>query len=233
MMNRNIDSSKPKSKQRRPGRPAGDKDLRVAILDSAEQVFSEHGYNGSRMRDIASKSNVNQALINYYFQSKQHLFDQVFLRRGKHIGRRREELLDALLAQPAAPSVEELVRAYLTPQWDMKYSSESGAAFVKLQARLHAEPEEHALRLRREVYDQSAKRYISAISDALPELSKPTVGLRMAFLIGAYLFMLNDVDRLNDLTDNQLGKVDKTEVLDNLVIFLSAGMTAPENTPLL
>ncbi|AGI71029.1 TetR family transcriptional regulator [Octadecabacter arcticus 238] len=231
-MTKNIDSNKPQTRPRRPGRPAGDKDLRVDILDSAEQVFSEHGYNGSRMRDIASRCNVNQALINYYFQSKQHLFDQVFLRRGKHIGRRREELLDALIADPTAPSVEALVRAYLTPQWDMKYSGEAGAAFVKLQARLHAEPEDHALRLRREVYDRSAKRYIVALCEALPHVSQRTVGLRMAFLIGAYLFMLNDVDRLNDLTDNQLGKVNKLEMLNNLVIFLSSGMTAPDHTPI-
>jgi AcrR family transcriptional regulator len=231
-MTKNTGSKKTNTGPRRPGRPAGDKDLRVAILDSAEQVFSEYGYNGSRMRDIAEKSNVNQALINYYFQSKQLLFDQVFLRRGKFIGRRREELLDALLKEQAVPSVEDLVRAYLTPQWDMKYSGVSGAAFVKLQARLHAEPEEHALRLRREVYDQSAKRYIEALRMALPHVSKRTVGLRMAFLIGAYLFMLNDVDRLNDLTENQLGPVNQSEVLDNLVTFLSSGMNAPDYTPM-
>jgi hypothetical protein len=67
---------------------------------------------------------------------------------------------------------------------------------------------------------------------ALPHVSKRTVGLRMAFLIGAYLFMLNDVDRLNDLTENQLGPVNQSEVLDNLVTFLSSGMNAPDYTPM-
>ena len=227
-----IETFKAKMVTRRPGRPSDDKDLRVSILDSAEIIFSEYGFSGGRMRDIATSAHVNQALINYYFQSKQHLFDQVFLRRGMQITDRREALLDDLLGLDAPPSVSDLIRAYLTPQWDMKYSGAAGAAFVRLQARLHAEPEEHALRLRREVYDQSAKRYIEALCQALPEISERTVGLRMAFLIGAYLFMLNDVDRLNDLTENQIGRVRKSEMLENLVIFLSTGMNAADEAPM-
>ena len=43
---------------------------------------------------------------------------------------------------PDAPKVEDVVYAYLKPQWDMKYSWPNGAAFVAMQARLHAEPEE-------------------------------------------------------------------------------------------
>ena len=54
----------------------------------------------------------------------------------------------------------------------------------------------------------------------------------MAFLIGAYLFMLNDVDRLNDLTENQIGRVRKSEMLENLVIFLSTGMNAADEAPM-
>lgn len=216
--------------KRQRGRPSSDKDLQVAILDSAEEIFAEHGFAGGKLREIAARANVNQALVNYYFGSKLHLFDEVFLRRGTQISERRGTLLDALISETDAPSVEQIVLAYLTPQWDMKYSGPSGAAFVKLQARLHAEPEEHALRLRREVYDESAKRYIAALHDALPYLSKQTVGLRMAFLIGSYLFMLNDVDRLNDLTENQIGKIDKDQMLAKLSTFLCAGLKAPEDT---
>jgi AcrR family transcriptional regulator len=217
------------TKQRRQrGRPSSDKDLQVQILDSAEEVFAEHGFAGGRLRDIAARADVNQALVNYYFESKSSLFDEVFLRRGTHISDRREALLDELLSVNDTPSVEQIILAYLTPQWDMKYSGRGGAAFVKLQARLHAEPEEHALRLRREVYDESAKRYITALHNALPYLSKETVGLRMAFVIGSYLFMLNDVDRLNDLTENQIGLIEKDQMLTQLSTFLCAGLMAPE-----
>lgn len=213
--------------KRRPGRPREGGELRDVILDNAELAFAEHGFAGARVRDIAAAAGVNQALIRYYFGSKEDLFDEVFRRRGSVISGARHGLLDRLLEREQPPSVPEIVRAYLQPQWDMKYSSPNGAAFVRLQSRLHAEPEEHALRLRREVYDASAKRYIQALTVALPQIPREVISVRMAFLVGTYLFMLNDLARLNDLTDGQIGEVRPEEMLAHLERFLTAGLSAP------
>lgn len=213
--------------RRRPGRPKGSEELRDIILDKAEIAFADAGFMGVRLRDVAAEAGVNQALIRYYFGSKEDLFDEVFRRRGSAISGARHVLLDKLLADKPAPSVAEIIRAYLQPQWDMKHGGAGGAAFVRLQARLHSEPEEHALRLRREVYDASVKRYIQALNAALPEVPREVLSMRMAFLVGAYLFMLNDLGRLNDLTDGQIGEIGPEEMLDQLVRFLAAGMAAP------
>src|SRR5690606_35401251 len=98
---------------------------------------------------------------------------------------------------------------------------------VRLQARLHAEPEEHALRLRSEVYDASVRRYIQALAEALPDIPREVISIRMAFLVGAYLFMLNDLGRLNDLTEGQIGEIPQESMLDELVHFLVGGLSAP------
>lgn len=108
----------------------------------------------------------------------------------------------------------------------MKESGTLGAAFVRLQARLHAEPEARALRLRREIYDPTAKRYITVLAAALPHLSLEEVSLRMAFLVGTYLFMLNDLGRLSDLSDGQVTTLEKEALLDHLQRFLAAGLRA-------
>ncbi|AJE48610.1 TetR family transcriptional regulator [Celeribacter indicus] len=202
-------------------------ELRDAILDAAEEIFSDAGYSGAKVRDISAAAGVNQALVRYYFGAKQDLFDEVVRRRGAAISGARHVLLDQLLAAEASPTVEKIVRNYLKPQWDMKYSGPGGAAFVRLQARLHAELEEHALRLRSEVYDASVKRYIAALCDVLPDIPKEVMSLRMAFLVGTYMFMLNDLGRLNDLTNGQIGEVGKDAMLDHLTAFLSAGLRAP------
>lgn len=212
--------------RRGPGRPRESADLRDVILDTAEHSFAEHGFKGATLRDIAGAAQVNQAMIRYYFGTKEQLFDEVFRRRGSALSGQRHLLLDRLLADSASPSVEDIIHAYLKPQWDMKYSGPGGAAFVRLQARLHAEPEEHALRLRREVYDESVKRYVQALTGALPHLDRDTISIRMSFLVGAYMFMLNDLGRLGDLTDGHVVDMGKTEMMDQLVRFLSAGLRA-------
>lgn len=227
-----MDAEAPQEKSavktaRKPGRPRKDGNHRETILNKAEIAFAEGGYAGISIRDIADRAGVNQGLIRYYFESKQQLFDEVYRRRGGLLSGHRHVLLDRLLESGKPLTVKSIIRAYLQPQWDLKYSGEAGAAFVRLQARLHAEPEEHALRLRREVYDASVKRYVDALSKVLPAISKHTIGLRMAFLVGTYLFMLNDLGRIEDLTEGKILQLSKDEMLDHMVEFLTAGIKAP------
>lgn len=212
---------------RKPGRPKKGADLRDKILETAELAFSEDGFIGAKTRDIARRAGVNQGLIRYYFGSKEKLFEEVFTRHGSLLSGHRHVLLDRLLGSDDPYEVEDVIRAYLQPQWDLKYSGEAGAAFVRLQARLHAEPEEQALRLRREVYDASVKRYIDTLLPLLPHLVRDTVSLRMSFLVGTYMFMLNDLGRIEDFTEGGITALKKEEMLDNLVAFLAAGMRAP------
>lgn len=214
-------------RRRKPGRPKDNGDLRDVIADHAEQVFAEHGFAGARVRDIAARAGVNQALISYYFGSKRKLFDDVFRRRGRVLAGHRHVNLDALLDRGDPLVVEDIILAYLKPQWDMKYSGPGGAAFVRMQARLHAEPEEDALRLRREVYDASLHRYITVLAKNLPDIPEDVISMRMAFLVGTYLFMLNDLGRLQDLTNGHITDVGKDQMLSHLVAFLSAGLRAP------
>ena len=211
---------------RKPGRPKNNGKLKEKILDAAEIAFAEGGYTGISVRDIAERAGVNQGLIRYYFDPKEQLFDEVYKRRGGLLSGHRHVLLDRLLESGKPLRVEDIIRAYLQPQWDLKHSGEAGAAFAQLQSRLHSEPEEHALRLRKEVYDASVKRYVDVLAQVLPQLPRRTIGLRMSFLVGTYMFMLNDLGRIEDLTEGKIQHLSKDEMLDNMVAFLSAGMQA-------
>jgi AcrR family transcriptional regulator len=47
------------------------------IIQAAKTVFFQKGYDATRTRDIAAEANVNLAMLNYYFKSKENLFDVV------------------------------------------------------------------------------------------------------------------------------------------------------------
>ena len=49
------------------------------ILEAARRVFTKKGYAATRTRDIAEESGLNLALINYYFRSKEKLFDIIMV----------------------------------------------------------------------------------------------------------------------------------------------------------
>ncbi len=55
-----------------------DTDTEQRILDAARAVFIRRGTAGARMQEIAQEAGVNQALLHYYFRSKDRLAEAVF-----------------------------------------------------------------------------------------------------------------------------------------------------------
>src|ERR1700741_2454954 len=66
----------------RPRKPAvaRDRDTERRILDAAHPVFVRRGPAGARMQAIAAEAGVNQALLHYYFRSKEQLAQAAFAR---------------------------------------------------------------------------------------------------------------------------------------------------------
>ena len=48
------------------------------ILEAAEEVFHEKGFDGARMQEIADKASINKGLLHYYFKTKDSLFEAIF-----------------------------------------------------------------------------------------------------------------------------------------------------------
>ena len=53
------------------------KDKREQIIETTLQLFAEKGFEGTSIRDIAEKASVNVAMVNYYFGSKEKLFEKI------------------------------------------------------------------------------------------------------------------------------------------------------------
>lgn len=47
------------------------------IKTAAAKLFAQKGFAATRVRDIASEAGINLAAVNYYFRSKQKLFDLI------------------------------------------------------------------------------------------------------------------------------------------------------------
>jgi len=76
---RQLRKSSPAARRRKPA--AGrDRDTERRILDAAHAVFVRRGTAGARMQEIAAEAGVNQALLHYYFRSKEQLAQAAFAR---------------------------------------------------------------------------------------------------------------------------------------------------------
>jgi TetR/AcrR family transcriptional regulator len=115
-------SSKATSSTRSPQKPRQARDpeaTKAQILNAAEEEFARHGLSGARMEAIAAGTGVTKAMIYYYFENKEQLYQAVLQRPAN-------ELLDAIKQLPLdelAPekALEMLVRGAIAHEASHPY----------------------------------------------------------------------------------------------------------------
>lgn len=86
-------------------------DKQIEILQAAEKLFSEHGFDGTSVRDIAKTANVNIAMISYYFGSKEKLLETLIINRISDMRLQMENLYRENLTP--FEKVERLIELYV------------------------------------------------------------------------------------------------------------------------
>ena len=96
-------------KSRAPRAP--DRETEQRILDAARAVFVRKGTAGARMQEIAAEAGVNQALLHYYFRSKERLSAAVFQQFATRLFPSLIETLGSEL--PIEAKIDRFVALYL------------------------------------------------------------------------------------------------------------------------
>lgn len=74
------------------------------IIESALKLFSTKGFEGTSVREIAADAGVNVAMINYYFGSKENLFESVVEYRALFL----KGLFSDLINNTSLTSIEKI-----------------------------------------------------------------------------------------------------------------------------
>ena len=210
--------------------PATPQDTRDRILDAAERLFVEHGFDGTSMRMITSAANANLAAVNYHFGSKDALVQAVFRRRLTALNQERLGELDRLEAEaggaPLKPS--RIVEAFFGTALRMAADTEHGGhSFMRLLARTYNEPNAFVREFLAEEYAEVMDRFLGALFAALPEVSRAEILWRFHFMTGAMAFAISGLGGLYELADLSATDDDPQRLLPRLMSFLLGGLRAP------
>ncbi|MEY2683849.1 MAG: hypothetical protein RJA09_993 [Pseudomonadota bacterium] len=177
-------------------------DRRQAILWAAEKLFSQRGYHGVSIRQIAEEAGVPLALVGYYFGQKHELFHAIFESWSHTIGTRMARLRAAEQAPWTPDKLEHIVRAFIEPVLQMRASPE-GEYYALLMTQGLSTQQDHADRVLREFFDPMAEAFIGVLQDTLahevPAINRATVAWCYQFALGALLHHIADarVERLS------------------------------------
>lgn len=198
---------------------------RDAILDAAEFLFGERGYNGVSIRDVAAQAEVTLGSIPYYFSTKANLLKQVFLRRVTPIQDERRVRIQHVLdeAAGAAPDIRKVLEAFLEPAFQQ---SRANASYRRLAGRASTDPSPEVRKVISEIYSRDTMILPKILRMALPHLTDEEVYWRYYCLYGVVQYLQADVGKIQTVAGEQFDTSDPKVIMKFAVPFLMAGLLA-------
>jgi len=197
----------------------------LSILDAAERLFAERGYDGASVRDIARDAGAQIASISFHHGSKEALFERVVERRASELSRLRLDALAALKQSAEPLTLEAVLEAFLRP-----YLEKAGAgdpqwlAYARLVAMVSADARWHKISER--CFDPTAGLFIAEIARLFPQADKATISVAFVFSVSAMLSLSTSTWRIEALSGSLGNRQVMKTLADSLVRFCEAGLRA-------
>ena len=203
-------------------------DTRERLLDVAEQLFAEHGFDAVSLRAITTEAGANLAAVNYYFGSKEALIEAVVARLVEPVNRKRIELLDGIQRGEECDA-RSIAMAFLDPVLDASARGIGGDnRFFKLMSRCMAARDERVSKLVMRQFPEVVARFVEIICECFPGISSNTAHLRLLFMAGAMAHSLFHHDKLAILSQGRCELPSFEGLREEMLVFLAAGLTAQQ-----
>ena len=207
------------------GSPA--KGVRDRLVDAAEELFAECGFDGTSIRDLAAAAGCNIASVNYYFGGKEKLYIEIWRGHLLLLRDTRIASIDKVMAESGGePRLEELLRSFAYAFIGPLVDERGGARLIKLMAREMIDPHLPPSMFVDEVIKPTLSAMQGALSKACPDLPESKVALVVFSLIGQLIHTIRVKTMLHSMDDEALAMFEPVKVIDHIVAFSAAGIKA-------
>lgn len=93
----------------------------IHILDIAEELIAKKGYEGTSVRDICSKANINVAMISYYFGSKEKMMSYLYQYRVLKTRENFSEFADTIKEGKPEMQMREMIKYIVSQLFKYNY----------------------------------------------------------------------------------------------------------------
>jgi AcrR family transcriptional regulator len=197
------------------------------LLDAAEEFFSDRGFHGTTIRDLASRAGCNIASVNYYFGGKEKLYRAVWRRHLLRLRETRLASIDRVMAESnGKPRLEDLLKSFAFAFIGPLMDENRGPRLVKLMAREMLDQHLPADMFVKEIVVPTLGAMRRALTRIFPRLEHAQTQL-VVYSVVAQLVQLIRVKTMFEQTKNtEFPKLDLPQAVDHVVRFSAAGIRA-------
>jgi AcrR family transcriptional regulator len=235
-MPRRADSQLAVSRPTRLAPPEGGRgaDTRERLLDAAERIFAERGFEGASMRAVTQAAGASVSAANYHFGSKEALLRETLLRRVGPLNERRLARLDALEENAGGRPLElkTIIEAFLRPVFEEHAASvDATNRFRQVAARIYSDPPGVVATLKRDLFGPIVTRFVDALSAALPEKTREEIELGFQLTVGVMVHVISGHLVTTPLPDDGgcecwTSRLSDESVLQQMIAYVVAGLRA-------
>jgi len=203
------------------------KAVQERLLEAAEELFSERGFDGTTVRELAAAANCNVAAVNYYFGGKDKLYEAVWRRQLQRIRDRRIASVEAVMEQrDVEPSLEGLIRSYANAFLEPLADEQKGCRHLQLMAREMVERRLPRSLFIEEMVIPVMRVLEKAFCRLYPGLGQKDAQLVILSIVGQLVHMVMVRAMFEERGVAWLAGLDLGEVVEHIVRFSSAGVRA-------
>ncbi len=201
--------------------------VRERLLDTAERLFSEHGFEATSVRDLASAAGCNIASVNYYFGGKEKLYEEVFRRHLIPMTDVRVASIDKVMAESnGSPQLEVLLKAFADAFIEPLADEAKASRFMKLMIREMIDNHLPSDLFVKDVIIPTLSAMQTGLVRACPGLDESKVPLIVLSIIGQLVQAVQSERMLGKTADANVPRFHLATLIDHIVKFSAAGIRA-------
>lgn len=196
------------------------------ILDEAETLFAYHGRDGVTIKAIASAAGVTPALINYYFDGLENIFEAVWSRRASILNPIRIQVLnDYESTNSGNLEAAGAIDAFLRPIFDHVFSlGEGWSNFMSLIGMTNTTRFCGAFYMDKH-FDDVVQRFLE-IMRQIGNVPDEELFWFAHHLLGSLTFSMAQTGRINRISKGKCSSADYDNVLRSSVQLFSSAYAA-------
>ncbi|MCW8092205.1 TetR/AcrR family transcriptional regulator [Alteromonas sp. ASW11-130] len=195
---------------------------KVRILNAAEMLFAEQGFQQTSMRQITSQAEVNLASVNYHFGNKKNLIQSVLKRYFDDL----MPLVECALNSAQNTSIRAVLEKLIEPVMSLNELRPGGTEiFVKLLGHGYNETQGHLRRFIMTHYGSTISKLTVLIQSCLPSVEDEELFWRLHFALGSFVFSMSSSQALKEIAASDFHQqVNIEDVIRHLIPFVSCGI---------